>query len=158
VLLYSRRCAVVSIDCRSDTRPQFPIKNSTHHLLPSPHGELAPAIAATLDVYGQEVDVIVVHNGQEEDALDRQLQSQELARVMRARFPTPTIFLGYVVTTPHAERPAPYKYLVEDGLMLDIEPTDLDRWCEYILFRGLHRIGYARISRGQFPSLTDTEL
>jgi hypothetical protein len=156
---------------------KFPIKNSTHHLLPSPNGELAPAISATLDVYGTELDVVVVHNGQEEDVLDRQLQSQELGRIMRARYPTPTIFLGYVVTLPHAERPSPYKYLVEDGRMLDIEPADLDRWCEYILFRGIHRtplfclpksclitrprltgIGYARISRGSNPSLTDTEL
>ena len=42
---------------------KFPIINSTHHLLPSPVGELAPAIHATLDVYGQYVDVIVSHNG-----------------------------------------------------------------------------------------------
>lgn len=42
---------------------KFPIINSTHHLLPSPRGELAPAIHATLDVYGQMIDVIVSHNG-----------------------------------------------------------------------------------------------
>lgn len=73
---------------------KFPILNSTHHLLPSPEGELAPAIHATLSVYGTEVDVVVVHNGQEETPLDRQLQSQELGKMMRARFPTPTVFLG----------------------------------------------------------------
>jgi hypothetical protein len=43
---------------------QFPIINSTHHLLPSPHGELAPAIEAILDIYGTEVTVVVSHNGQ----------------------------------------------------------------------------------------------
>lgn len=43
---------------------QFPIINSTHHLLPSPHGELAPAIHAVLDIFGTEVNVIVAHNGQ----------------------------------------------------------------------------------------------
>ena len=43
---------------------QFPIINTTHHLLPSPHGELAPAIEAILDVYGTEVLVLVSHNGQ----------------------------------------------------------------------------------------------
>jgi len=42
---------------------KFPIVNSTHHLLPSPVGELAPAIHATLDIYGQMIDVIVSHNG-----------------------------------------------------------------------------------------------
>jgi hypothetical protein len=43
---------------------QFPIINSTHHLLPSPNGELAPAIEAILDIYGTEVTVVVSHNGQ----------------------------------------------------------------------------------------------
>ena len=42
---------------------KFPIVNSTHHLLPSPVGELAPAIHATLDIYGHMIDVIVSHNG-----------------------------------------------------------------------------------------------
>src|ERR1700731_1734258 len=41
-----------------------------HHLLPSPVGQLACAIHATLDVYGQDVDFIVSHNGQEENPLD----------------------------------------------------------------------------------------
>lgn len=61
--------------------------------------------------------VVVAHNGQgviisriacvliyestytEEDALDRELQSTELAKIM-ANSTRPTIFLGYVVTKP----------------------------------------------------------
>ena len=43
---------------------EFPILESTHHLLPSPHGELAPAIEAVLDMYGTNVTVVVAHNGQ----------------------------------------------------------------------------------------------
>jgi hypothetical protein len=104
------------------TLHKFSIIRSTHHLLPSPHGELAPAIEAVLDVYGTEVTVVVAHNGQgavvhtitsylasdiissEEDPLDRELQSTELARIMAASYPRPVIFLGYVVTTPHALR------------------------------------------------------
>jgi hypothetical protein len=39
--------------------------------------------------------------------------------------------------------------------MNDIEPDDHDRWCEYIAFRGVNRVGYARISRG---TITDTEV
>ncbi|KAF8484380.1 hypothetical protein JB92DRAFT_3028987, partial [Gautieria morchelliformis] len=66
----------------------FPILSSTHHLLPSPHGELAPAISAVLD----------------EDALDRELQSTELARIMASIYPDPAIFLGYVVSQPLAAR------------------------------------------------------
>lgn len=137
---------------------KFPIVNSTHHLLPSPHGELAPAIHATLDVWGTHVDVIVSHNGQEEDPIDRTLQSQKLAEIMRVAYPKPFVFLGYVVSHPHAPRPAPYQILVEEGRMLDIEPSDADRWCEYILFRGLKRLGYARVTRGSNPAVTDTEL
>ncbi|KAF9466466.1 Frag1/DRAM/Sfk1 family-domain-containing protein [Collybia nuda] len=134
---------------------KFPIINSTHHLLPSPGGELAPAIEAVLDVYGTEITVVVAHNGQEEDPLDRELQSRELARIMAAAYPRPAIFLGYVVTKPQEERPAPYKFLIEDGLMHDIDWDDQDRWCEYILYRGVYRTSYARISRG---IITDTEL
>lgn len=137
---------------------KFPILNSTHHLLPSPHGELAPAIHATLDVYGEMVDVVVAHNGQEEDALDRELQSKELARLMREAWPRPLIYLGYAVTAPHAERPAPYQILVEDGLVSDVDPVDLDRWCQYILYRGIHRVGYARLNRGSNPAISDTEI
>ncbi|KAG5646112.1 hypothetical protein DXG03_004351 [Asterophora parasitica] len=133
----------------------FPIINSTHHLLPSPRGELAPAIEAVLDVYGTAVNVVVAHNGQEEDPLDRELQSRELARIMAASYPRPVVFLGYVVTKPHAPRPAPYEIMVEDGKVHDIDSEDEDRWCEYIFYRGLYRTAYARLSRG---IITDTEL
>ncbi|KAF5367533.1 hypothetical protein D9758_003810 [Tetrapyrgos nigripes] len=107
---------------------KFPIINSTHHLLPSPHGELAPAIEAVLDVYGLPVTVVVAHNGQEEDPLDRELQSKELARIMASSYPNPVIFLGYVVSKPHAPRPAPYHLLIEDGKVWDVDEEDFDRW------------------------------
>ncbi|CDU26354.1 related to CWH43-putative sensor/transporter protein [Sporisorium scitamineum] len=134
---------------------KFPIINSTHHLLPSPGGELAPAIHAVIDLYGTPTHVIVSHNGQEEDPLDRELQTTEIARILREAYPHPAIFLGYVVTKPHAERPAPYKILFEDGKIQDVEPTDFGRWCEYLGFRGLERISYVRVSR---YTVTDTEL
>ncbi|KAJ2314499.1 Protein cwh43 [Coemansia sp. RSA 2704] len=135
-------CAMIS---------KFPIKNSTHHLLPSPVGELACAIHATLDVHGRDVDVIVSHNGQEENPLDRKLQTTELARIMRES-QNPFIFTGYVVTKPHARN---YKLLFDGGHIHDIDPTDSDRWCQYIGYRGVKRVGYARISRG---TITDTEI
>ncbi|WFD19565.1 Protein cwh43 [Malassezia caprae] len=134
---------------------KFPIINSTHHLLPSPHGELAPAIHAVLDIYGVPTHVIVSHNGQEEDPLDRELQTTELARLLREAYPHPAIFLGYVVTKPHAPRPNPYDILFRDGRLHDVDATDMDRWCQYLGFRGLHRLGYARVSR---YTVTDTEL
>ena len=131
---------------------KFPILNSTHHLLPSPVGELAPAIHATLDVYGELVDVFVFHSGQEEDPEDRRLQSIYLSELMGST-PRPAILLSYLVTKPLEGN---YNtYVSETSGMHDIDPSDWDRWCEYILYKGLKRTGYARVSRS---TITDTEL
>jgi endonuclease/exonuclease/phosphatase family metal-dependent hydrolase len=131
---------------------KFPILNSTHHLLPSPVGELAPAIHATLDVHGELIDVVVFHSGQEEDPEDRRLQSEYLSKLMGAS-PRPLILLSYLVTKP---KEGNYNTYVSDvSKMKDIDPSDWDRWCEYILYKGLKRTGYARISRS---TITDTEL
>lgn len=131
---------------------KFPILNSTHHLLPSPVGELAPAIHATLDAYGELIDVVVFHSGQEEDPEDRRLQSEYLATLMRES-PRPLILLSYLVIKPHEGYY--HTYVGERSGMKDIDPTDSDRWCEYILYKGLKRSGYARVSRS---TITDTEL
>jgi endonuclease/exonuclease/phosphatase family metal-dependent hydrolase len=131
---------------------KFPILNSTHHLLPSPVGELAPAIEATLDVYGEQVDVFVFHSGQDEDVEDRRLQSEYLSKLMRASS-RPSILLSYLVTKPGQGN---YNtYVGEKSGMRDIDPTDWDRWCEYILYKDIKRTGYARVSRG---TITDTEI
>lgn len=131
---------------------KFPIINSTHHLLPSPVGELAPAIEATIDAHGTLVDVFVFHSGQEEDPEDRRLQSLYLAERMKAT-PRPAILLSYLVIKPGEGN---YNtYVGEKSGMKDIDPTDWDRWCEYILYKGLKRTGYARVSR---HTITDTEL
>lgn len=131
---------------------KFPILNSTHHLLPSPVGELAPAIHATIDAYGEQIDVIVFHSGQEEDPEDRRLQSEYLAKLMKES-PRPLILLSYLVIKPGEGN---YNtYVGEKSGMRDIDPSDWDRWCEYILYKGIKRSGYARVSRS---TITDTEL
>ncbi|KAF1956537.1 calcofluor white hypersensitive protein-like protein [Byssothecium circinans] len=131
---------------------KFPIVNSTHHLLPSPVGELAPAIEATIDAYGTLIDIFVFHSGQDEDPEDRRLQSLYLAERMKAT-PRPAILLSYLVTKPQEGN---YNtYVGEMSGMKDIDPSDWDRWCEYILYKGLKRSGYARVSRS---TITDTEL
>lgn len=131
---------------------KFPIVKSKHHLLPSPEGELAPAIEATLDIYGELVDIVVFHSGQFEDKEDRRLQSLAVEEIM-AESSNPLVLLSYLVT-----RPLKGNYLTyasENSRMHDIDNTDLDRWCEYIMFRDLKKIAYARISRS---TITDTEL
>lgn len=131
---------------------KFPIIQSKHHLLPSPVGELAPAIEATLDIYGEHVDVVVFHSGQEEDVEDRRLQSLELSRIM-GESPRPMVLLSYLVTKPLEGNY--FTYASEESRMRDIDSTDWDRWCEYIMFRDLKKVAYARISRS---TITDTEL
>ncbi|KAF1988198.1 hypothetical protein K402DRAFT_352122 [Aulographum hederae CBS 113979] len=132
---------------------KFPIVNSTHHLLPSPVGELAPAIHATIDAYGTLVDVFVFHSGQEEDPEDRKLQTEYLSKLMGSVTDRPAILLSYLVTKP---KQGNYNEYVSDvSGMRDIDGSDWDRWCEYILYKGLRRTGYARVSRG---TITDTEI
>nr|POE48651.1 protein cwh43 [Quercus suber] len=131
---------------------KFPIINSTHHLLPSPVGELAPAIHATIEAYGELVDVFVFHSGQEEDPEDRRLQTEYLSTLM-GQSSRPSILLSYLVTKP---KEGNYNtWVSEKSGMRDIDSSDWDRWCEYILYKGLRRTGYARLSRG---TITDTEL
>lgn len=131
---------------------KFPILNSTHHLLPSPVGELAPAIHATLDVYGELVDVVVFHSGQEEDVEDRRLQSLGVADIM-ASSSRPLVLLSYLVTKPLQGNY--HTYVSEHSGMADIDPSDWDRWCQYILYKNIKRTGYARVSRS---TITDTEI
>lgn len=131
---------------------KFPIIRSEHHLLPSPVGELAPAISATLDIYGEHIDVVVFHSGQEEDPEDRRLQSLYLENVM-AESQNPLVLLSYLVTEPLKGNY--FTYSSEKSRMHDIDSTDWDRWCEYIMFRDLKKVAYARISRS---TITDTEL
>lgn len=132
---------------------KFPIVESSHHLLPSPVGELAPAIAATIDAYGTLVDVFVFHSGQEEDVEDRRLQSEYLSDLMGRSGNRPSILLSYLDVTPGKEN---YNtYVGKRSGMRDIDPSDWDRWCEYILYKGMRRTAYARVSR---HDITDTEL
>ena len=67
--------------------------------------------------------------------------------------PRPSILLSYLVT--HPSQGNYNTYVGEKSGMHDIDKTDWDRWCEYVLYKDIKRTGYARVSRG---TITDTEI
>lgn len=123
----------------------------------------------------------------EEDPLDRELQSKELARIMAEAYPMPAIFLGYVITKVKAPRrelhftsldaasdhlsAAPYEILTTDGKMHDIDGEDTERWlvslslslfCPHLCTRCEYILfrGMYRTGYGRMArgTITDTEL
>ncbi|XP_022086464.1 PGAP2-interacting protein-like [Acanthaster planci] len=130
---------------------KFPIVYSDHLLLPSPKGELAPGLHMTVNISGSLVDFVTAHMGNTEDDVDRRLQAEVLSNITR-RSKNPTVFMGYVTSEPGSRD---YTKFTTFGKLLDIDPTDKDRFCEYIFYKGLIRKAYARISKSD---LSDTEV
>lgn len=118
----------------------------------SPEGELACILDAKLDVGGgKHVQVVVTHFGNHRDVLDRQLQTQEVAAVLRrAPESVPYLFLGYLTNSPYSPH---YNMLVDAGWK-DSAPHEMRRWCQYIFYRGLVLEAFRRYDTGD---TSDTE-
>ncbi len=118
-------CALLSV---------FPIVRVERWMLPSPGGELACILDATLEVRGKRVRVVVTHFGNTRDVLDRQLQTDAVAELLRRAPPAvPYLFLGYLTNHPYSPH---YNQLVQAG-WIDSAPDVMNRWCQYIFYRGL---------------------
>jgi hypothetical protein len=128
---------------------RYPILELDEFPLPSPEGELAPAIEALVDVNGYKIRVFVVHFGNTEDTLDLKLQSEEMARRVK-QSQEPVIYLSYITSAMDG---VPYTNLMNAGLE-DPVLLDVHRYCEYVLYKGLEPISY--LDHKSEP-VTDTE-
>eukprot|EP01120_Amphizonella_sp_Union-15-10_P010257 TRINITY_DN4083_c0_g1_i1.p1 TRINITY_DN4083_c0_g1~~TRINITY_DN4083_c0_g1_i1.p1 ORF type:complete len:671 (-),score=101.94 TRINITY_DN4083_c0_g1_i1:45-1937(-) len=126
----------------------FPILSVVHENLPSPEGEIACLIDATLNVSGKLIDVIVVHFGNTEHYLDRELQAKFVYELVSKKV-RPVVWLGYLTDRPGSKN---YKTVVSSGL-LDTTRA-MDRYCLYIFYKNLELLNFERLDRG---SISDTE-
>lgn len=131
----------------------FPIIRADHEKLPSPEGENACLIDATLDVNGEHVDVIVVHVGNTEHVLDRKLQAEDMEKRAKSKKKEgkKTIWLGYLTDKPNGPN---YNKITTAGFQ-DVSPQESQRYCIYLFQMGLRVSDFKRIDVGD---VTDTEI
>jgi len=137
-------CALFSI---------FPIVRADHEKLPSPEGENACLIDATLQVNGELVDVIVVHIGNTEHVLDRKLQAEDMEWRIKSKKAVgrKMLWLGYLTDKPGGPN---YSKITKAGLV-DVAPEVTNRYCIYLFQMGMKVTDFKRVDVGD---VTDTEI
>jgi len=138
-------CALLSI---------YPIVRIERVNQPSPDGEVACLIDATLNVNGAFVDVIVTHFGNTEHFRDRYLQARSISHRVTAKKKAnrPLVWLGYLTDRPEGPN---YKQLTEAGLV-DVSPKENDRYCLYLFQMGMEVSDFKRIEMTE--DISDTEI
>lgn len=128
---------------------RFPIIEVHRVNLPSPQGEVACLIEATVEVSSQRVKVVVSHFGNSPHHLDRLLQAADsLERGARFNLAAShALWLGYLTDRPGS---------ISHQMMLSagwVDSTNaLDRWCLYIFSQRLSQISFERL-----PQLDDSD-
>jgi len=132
----------------------YPIIRSERENQPSPDGEIACLIDATIDHHGTLIDVLVTHFGNTEHYRDRELQAQEIARrvAKKKEAGRKVVWLGYL--TDRAGGPN-YNRLIEAGLT-DASPQAVERYCLYLFHMGMEISEFQRIEMKE--DISDTEI
>eukprot|EP01128_Nolandella_sp_AFSM9_P001353 TRINITY_DN1147_c0_g1_i1.p1 TRINITY_DN1147_c0_g1~~TRINITY_DN1147_c0_g1_i1.p1 ORF type:complete len:673 (-),score=139.06 TRINITY_DN1147_c0_g1_i1:162-2135(-) len=141
-------CALLSV---------FPIIRSEHGQMPSPDGEIACYIDATLDVNGVPVDVFVAHDGNTEHTRDRKQQAEMMASYAaeKKKANRKTVWLGYLTDKPGGVN---YQKMVASGYE-DVSPEESERYCLYLFQMGMVPSDFTRIRIDHEPEgISDTEI
>jgi endonuclease/exonuclease/phosphatase family metal-dependent hydrolase len=130
----------------------YPFKRVERVVLPSPDGENACLIDVTIDMNGQDVDIIMAHFGNTEHVRDRHLQTEDSYKRLKARVDAgkKVAWLGYFTSAPGSVN---YNKIMSTGV---IDTTDSkDRYCEYIWYKNMKLKEFKRIAQGH---VSDTEI
>lgn len=130
----------------------FPFKRVERVVLPSPDGENACLIDATIDVHGKDVDVIMAHFGNTEHVRDRLMQTEDSYKRIKERVDAGkrVVWLGYFTSAPGSEN---YNKILSTGVQDTTDATD--RYCEYIWYKNMKLKQFKRINQGH---VSDTEI
>eukprot|EP00123_Amoebidium_parasiticum_P018569 comp24242_c0_seq1/m.44843 comp24242_c0_seq1/g.44843 ORF comp24242_c0_seq1/g.44843 comp24242_c0_seq1/m.44843 type:complete len:714 (-) comp24242_c0_seq1:197-2338(-) len=144
-------CAFISL---------YPIKASNITVLPSPYGTRSCLIDAILDVNGNDFNLVVSHFSTEEFPEDLRLQTSKLSALAQTRNTMPMSVLCYITSAPdsatwkRADHRENYHTLVTKGTLQDPDPSDHDRWCQYIFYKNTKVMRYYHVDTGY---MSDTE-